>query len=299
MLNSTRDLIGYGQKKPRFRWPNGAGLAINIVINYESGAERCILHGDKESENYLADIPECSSFHNRRHLSAESIFEYGSRCGIWRLHRIIDQFELPATVFACGLALQLNPGYANYLKRSIHEVAGHGYKWIDYSNISIDQERQYIQKTISIIETMTNKSVLGWYTGRKSGATQKLLTEVPLIYNSDSYADDLPFWKIIEEKRQLVIPYTLVTNDFRYSCSPGFSCAHDFYLELKYAFDLQYAEANESPQLLTIALHDRLSGRPSRAHALLKFLKDISHKKDIWIATRAEIANFYYQSLVT
>jgi allantoinase len=298
MLNSTRDFIGYGQNQPRFRWPNGAGLAINIVINYESGAERCILDGDETSENYLVDIPECSSFKNRRNLSAESIFEYGSRCGIWRLHRIIDQFEFPVTIFACGQALQSNPEYASYLKKSIHEVAGHGYKWIDYSNISIDRERQHIQKTIGIIEEMTNKAVLGWYTGRKSGATQDLLSEMPLIYHSDSYADDLPFWQVIKKKRKLVIPYTLVTNDFRYSCSPGFSCAQDFYLELKAAFDLQYAEAREYPQLLTIALHDRLSGRPSRAHALLKFLNDIIHKKDIWIATRAEIAKFYYQSLL-
>ena len=296
-MHSTRDFIGYGQHRPTFRWPNGAGLAINIVINYETGAERCVLDGDQESENYLIDIPSCLSRSGERHLSAESVFEYGSRCGIWRLHRIVDQLQIPVTVFACGRALQANPEYAAYLHQSNHEVAGHGYQWIDYNQVPIDMERQHIQQTINVIEQMTGKSVFGWYTGRRSAMTHELIAETKLCYHSDSYADDLPFWQTVKQKQQLVIPYTLITNDFRYCTAPGFSCAQDFYLELKAAFDVQYAESKQHPQLLTVALHDRLSGQPSRANALLRFLNDIKNKKDIWITTRADIATFYSESL--
>ena len=296
-MSTSRDFIGYGQHRPNFKWPQGSGLAINFVINYETGAERSPADGDNESEGYLNDIPGSASLSKKRHLSAESNFEYGSRCGIWRLHRLFDAFNLPVTVFACGRALVANPEYASYLKESQHEVAGHGYQWIDYNNVPVEIERQHIKQTINIIEDMTQKQVFGWYTGRKSASTLELIAETDLIYQSDSYADDLPYWISLSQKPQLIIPYTLVTNDFRYGTSPGFCCNQDFFLELKAAFDFQYAESQDHPQLLTIGLHGRFSGRPSRAHAIKCFLEYIAEKDNIWTPTRALIAEFYHREM--
>lgn len=295
-MQPSRDLIGYGHRGAHFDWPNGSRFAINFVINYETGAERSPIDGDSESESYLTDIPGCSSRQGQRHLSVESMFEYGSRCGIWRLHRLFDSFELPVTVFACGRALAANPEYAAYLKDSPHEVAGHGYQWIDYASVPSEVECEHMKKTIAIIKDLTAKTVYGWYTGRRSEVTNELVSDAGLQYQSDSYADDLPYWITVKNQPQLVIPYTLVTNDFRYATAPGFSCSNDFYLELIAAFDRQYAEAQQSPQLLTIGLHDRLSGRPSRAEAIHRFLQYIIDKPNVWITTRASIADFFQQS---
>ena len=289
-----RDLIGYGEKGVALQWPNAARIAINFVLNYESGAERSPADGDDQSESYLTDLPGCTSRQGERHLSVESMFEYGSRCGIWRLHRIFDQHQVPITVFACGRALQRNLDYAKYLQDSQHEVAGHAYRWIDYHNIPIDVERQHIIQTLQLIKELTGKPASGWYTGRKSAVTQQLVAEHHLLYQSDTYADDLPYWLNFNGNTQLMIPYTLVTNDCRYTTSPGIACSKDFYHELKAAFDFQYAEAGQRTQLLTIALHERISGRPSRAQAIRDFLQYVQDKPRVWITTRAEIARFWH-----
>lgn len=288
-----RDLVGYGQKKPDFCWPNGARIAINFVINFESGAEPCPLDGDAESEMYLSGLPAgAPRTSGERHLSSESLFEYGARCGVWRLHDLFDQYRMPVTVFACGRALARHEGYASYLKASKHEVAGHGYQWIDYRLVSYETEQQHIKKTLDVIEKMTGRRASGWYTGRRSEHTLSLLAEEDLLYLSDSYADDLPYWMTISQKQQLIIPYTLVTNDCRFATTPGFSCANDFFLEMKAAFDWCEYQLGKT-HLLTIGLHDRLSGHPSRATAIQQFLAYISKRSHVWVATRAQIADFW------
>ncbi len=296
MTNDIRDFIGYGQQGADFSWPNNAQLAINFVINYESGAELSFAEQDNESESYLTDIPGTIPTPGHRNLSVESTFEYGSRCGIWRLHRLFDHHKIPTTVFACGRALEHNPAYCQYLKNSPHEVAGHGYRWIHYKNLTKDIERQHIQNTIDIIQRETGKSVSGFYTGRKSKNTTELYRDFNLRYHSDSYADDLPYWSTTKKQPQLVIPYNLVTNDFRFATTPGFTASKQFYEELLSAFNFQYAEGKTRPQLLTIGLHERLSGRPSRTQALKLFLQMITDKPNLWICTRADIAEHWYNN---
>ncbi|MDF1654497.1 MAG: polysaccharide deacetylase family protein [Coxiellaceae bacterium] len=293
MKHNSRNFIGYGQQGANFKWLHGARLAINFIINYEAGAEQSPAHGDACSESYLTDIPSCVASEGERHLSSESIFEYESRCGIWRLHELFEQYQVPLTIFACGRALECNQPYCDYLRDSQHEVAGHGYRWINYHNVPLEMEREHIQKTIAIIEKQTAKKVYGYYTGRKSNNTISLYKDFNLLYHSDSYADDLPYRQADDKQTPLVIPYNLVTNDCRYATTPGFACAEQFYAELKSAFDFQYQQGKTKPQLLTIGLHPRFSGRPSRAQALKKFVDLISAQPDIWICTRADIARYF------
>lgn len=292
---AARDLIGYGEKPPIVHWPKHARLAINFILNYEEGAEMNVLNGDLQSENYLVDIPQVTSLVGQRHLSAESMFEYGSRVGIWRLLELFTEYKISLTIFAVGLALERNMPLARNLQLSTHEIAGHGYRWINYRDIAKNEEQIHIDKTMAILHKITGKNITGWYTGRCSQNTRELIVAAGLTYDSDSYADDLPYWVIVANKPHLIIPYSLETNDFRFSTCPGWNSCEDYYQNLKAAFDCLYREGKQHPKLLTIGIHPRLSGRPGRCEALRRFIEYIDKFNDIWICRREEIATFWYQ----
>lgn len=291
-----RDLIGYSRDSPQVVWPLNARLALNFVLNYEEGSESNVLDGDDHSECYLTDLPGVIALQGQRHLSVESLFEYGSRAGIWRLLRLFDEHNIPLTIFATGLALERNPQLGEILKHSNHEIAGHGYRWIDYRNISASLEREHIQKTIEIVQTLSSKKMMGWYTGRRSIHTRQLIVEAGLKYDSDSYADDLPYWVQVSNQTHLVIPYQLDTNDARYAISPGWNTGEDFFQYLKASFEYLYLEGLHSPKMMTIGIHARLSGRPGRCEALYRFIKFIKKFDDVWICRREDIANHWITS---
>lgn len=282
-----RNFIGYGQNLPRFNWPNMEKVAINFVINYEEGAELSPVNDDENHEVLGGEFPLSQHKAGVRHYSMESLYEYGARRGVWKLLKVFDDSGIATTFFACGHALSLNPPLCEYLSTSQHEIAGHGWRWFNYAFVSKEVEREHIKKTIHSIHRLTGKEVKGWYTGRKSENTRNLLFELDgIVYDSDSYADDLPFF--YPNSNHLIIPYNLDCNDFRYTTSPGFSSSEDFYLHLKNAFD--YCYASHHPELLTIGLHPRISGRASRMRAITKFLEYISQYKDLWFCTRHDLA---------
>lgn len=293
-MTEQRDLIGYGQHPPHPKWPDDARIALNFVINYEEGAERTPLLGDSHSETYGGEFPLSPKPEGMRNLSMESLFEYGSRAGIWRLFRLFEQHQMPVTVFATGLALKLNPAVGEYCAKHGHEIAGHGWRWIDYANMPVDEERQHIQQTVDIIRATTGSPPVGWYTGRRSANTRPLLLEVGgFLYDSESYADDLPYTITMNNKDHLIIPYTLDCNDFRYTTTPGFSHSNDFFTHLKDSFDFLYDEAKISPKMMTVGLHPRISGRPARAAALNRFLDYAQSFEKVWICRRDEIARHW------
>jgi len=283
-----RDLMGYGPKPPSIEWPNQAKVAINFVINYEEGAELSPVNGDAVAETYGSDFPFNIKPPGQRNYSIESFYEYGSRVGIWRLIRLFDQHKTPLTFFITGYALILNPPFAKYLESASHEIAGHGWRWINYANEAKESERQDILRTIDTIEQLTGTRPKGWYTGRRSPHTRELLLEIGgFLYDSDSYADELPF-KI---NNHLIIPYSLTCNDFRFTTSPGFNTSNDFYLQLKNTFDFLYHENRLS--IMTVGLHPRLSGQPSHSQALNEFLNYLSAFNKIWITRRIDIASYW------
>lgn len=291
-----RDLIGYGRQLPKIVWPRNAKIAVNFALNYEEGSERIILDGDSRSEEYLSDWPNLKSVPGGRSLSSESLFEYGSRTGIWRLLSLFEYANIPLTVFTTGLALERNLDLAEALKQGPHEVAGHGYRWIDYSDLDEKNEREHIEKTLSAIRTLTRKEVYGWYTGRRSPNTRKLIVEAGIHYDSDSYSDDLPYWIQVSNNRHLIIPYALDTNDARYSTSPGWNTGDDFFRYLKDAFDYLYQEEEGFPKMMTVGIHSRLSGRPGRAGAIKRFAEYIKQFQRVWICRRKDIAEHWYQN---
>lgn len=286
-----RDFIGYGNHLPVVNWPKQGRLALNFVLNYEEGAERNIADGDDQAEDYLIDWPKFTAQKNERHLSSESLFEYGSRAGVWRLLSLFDDYKAPLTLFATGLALQRNPDLAENLKKSPHEIAGHGYRWINYSQMPEEIEREHIEKTLLAIRNLTEKTVSGWYTGRTSSNTRKLIIEAGLLYDSDSYSDDLPYFI----NKHLIIPYALDTNDARYATSPGWDTGKDFFQYLKDSFDALYREGENFPKMMTVGLHARLSGRPGRTEGLRRFLDYVAPFNDVWICKREEIAKYWIQ----
>ncbi len=282
-----RDFIGYGERPPKGMWP--ARIAVNFVLNYEEGAEECVLDGDAQSEAFLVDLPGVTAI-TGRHLNAESLYEYGSRAGVWRILRLFDEYQIPITLFATGLALERNGELALKLKESRHEIAGHGYRWIDYHSVGEAIEREHILKTIGIVRNL-GKEMKGWYTGRISPNTRKLVVEAGLKYDSDSYADDLPYWVNVGERKHLIIPYSLDTNDFRYATSPGWCNGGNFLQYLKASFDCLYREGGK---MMSIGLHCRLSGRPGRIEALRGFIEYIKSFDEVWICRREEIADLWY-----
>ncbi|MCO5187444.1 MAG: allantoinase PuuE [Anaerolineae bacterium] len=290
---AERDLVGYGGQPPQPHWPNDARVAVQFVLNIEEGAEQTILNGDDQSESYLHELPGRPPRTGERDLSVESMYEYGSRAGVWRILALFRERRLPLTAFAVGRALELNPEIGRKLAADGHEIAGHGYRWIDYRHIAEDEERRHIQLTTETIERICGKRPVGWYTGRISANTRRLVHEAGgFLYTSDAYNDDLPYW-LPTSPPQLVIPYTLVNNDFRYLLPTGFASGADFFQLLKDAFDMLWLEGAERPKLMSVGLHGRISGHPARALALARFLDYVLHHDRVWICRREEIARHW------
>ena len=287
-----RDMIGYGRTPPDPKWPGGAKIAVQFVLNYEEGGENNILHGDPGSEAFLSEIVGAQSWPGARHWNMESIYEYGSRAGFWRLWRMFTERRVPVTVYGVATALARNPEAVAAMKEADWEIASHGLKWIEYGHMDEETEREHMREAVRIHEEVTGSRPLGWYTGRCSMQTQKLVMEEGgFVYDSDSYADDLPYWVEGPEGDHLVIPYTLDTNDMRYAAAQGFNSGDQFFAYVKDAFDTLFAEGGVgAPKMLNIGLHCRLIGRPGRAAALARFLDYVLSHDDVWLTRRIDIA---------
>lgn len=295
-MNKSRNLVGYGQKDFKIEWPNKAKIAVQFVLNYEEGGENCVLNGDKYSETFLSEIIGAKPIEGR-HMNMESIYEYGSRRGFWRIYKNFNDRKIPLTIFGVGLALEKNKEICLAIKESNFEIVSHGYKWIDYQFINEDIEKEHIIKSYEIIKSIFGEYPLGWYTGRTSPNTRRLVVEnTNVIYDSDSYSDDLPYWEKINDKKHLIIPYTLDNNDMRFATNQGFNSGEQFFQYLKDSFDCLYKEGETNPKMMSIGLHCRLIGRPGRIQSLLKFLDYIQQFKDVWICKRNEIAEHWYQN---
>ncbi|EKO3445733.1 allantoinase PuuE [Vibrio fluvialis] len=300
-ISNPRDYIGYGRDKvPDANWPGGAKIALQFVLNYEEGGENCVLHGDPHAETFLSEIAGAEPF-PARHMSMESLYEYGSRAGVWRILNEFKKRELPLTIFGIATALQRNPEVTQAFIEDGHEIVCHGLKWIHYQNMPIEQERQHMHQALDLIETLTGKRPIGWYTGRDSPNTRELVAEQDsLLYDSDYYGDDLPFWIQVPDKKHpgstrphLIVPYTLDTNDMRFSSPYGFSHGEEFFQYLKENFDCLYAEGAEKPKMMSVGLHCRVIGKPSRFMALKKFLDYVAQHEGVWVATREQIARHW------
>jgi allantoinase len=287
-----RDLVGYGPSPPDPQWPGGARIAVNLVLNYEEGGENTPLDGDPASEAYLHEVVGAAARVGRRDWNAESMFEYGSRAGFWRVHRIVTGHGVPLTVFAVGQALERNPQAARAMVDAGWEVASHGWRWIDYADMPEDEERAHLHRATETIERMCGVRPVGWYTGRGTEATRRLVVEHGgYLYDSDSYADELPYWVDVAGRPHLVVPYTLDANDFKFVQPNGFVTADDFVSYLVDSFDRLRAEGG---RMLSVGLHCRIVGRPGRADALDRFLRHVRGHDDAWVTTRAEIARHWH-----
>jgi putative urate catabolism protein len=292
-----RDLIGYGSRTPDPRWPGGARLALSLVLNYEEGGENCVLHGDPRSEVFLHEVVGLTPLQGQRNLTVESVYEYGSRAGFWRLMRMFAARGIKITVWAVGMALARHPEAARALAEAGHEVASHGWRWIDYQDMPIAEEREHMRKAIAAIEGACGQRPLGWYTGRNSPNTRDLVVEEGgFVYDSDAYNDDLPYWTTVRGKPHLVIPYTLDNNDMKYGGIAGFNSGDQFFSYLKDAFDVLYAEGASAPKMMSVGLHMRLVGRPGRAAALARFLDYVQQHDKVWICRRIDIARHWQQA---
>ena len=304
--NYPRDLIGYGCNPPHALWPGGARVALQFVLNYEEGSENCVLHGDRASETFLSEIIGAQAF-EMRHMSMESLYEYGSRAGLWRVLRLFEQRQLPLTIFGVSMALKRNPEAVAAFQELGHEIACHALRWISYQHIDEATERAHMAEAVQIIKDMTGAAPVGWYTGRDSPHTRKLVVEHGgFSYDADHYGDDLPFWQEVAitdaagnpaVKPHLVVPYTLDTNDMRFAAPQGFNSGTQFFDYLKDAFDVLYAEGDpqglNQPKMLSIGLHCRLVGRPGRAAALARFLDYVQAHDKVWITRRIDIAEHW------
>jgi putative urate catabolism protein len=290
-----RDLIGYSRTPPDPQWQNQARLAVQFVINYEEGGENCILHGDAASEAFLSESVGASPLLGVRNMNMESMYEYGSRSGFWRLHRLFTDRQIPVTVYGVAMALERNPEAVAAMLEADWEIASHGYRWIDYQYFGEDAEREHIQKAIAIHTRVTGSRPLGWYTGRISPNTRRLVVEAGgFLYDADSYADDLPYWVHDYGKPHLVIPYTLDVNDMRFGTYQGFNSGDQFFTYLKDSFDTLYAEGAIAPKMISIGLHCRLVGRPGRAAALARFLDYVQSHDRVWVCRRIDIARHWH-----
>lgn len=296
-----RDLIGYGRNPPHAQWPGNARIAVQFVLNYEEGGENATLHGDAGSEQFLSEMFNPPSFADR-HLSMEGIYEYGSRVGVWRLLREFEKRGLPLTVFGVSMALERHPELTAAFKELGHEIACHGWRWISYQNVDEATEREHMRVGMDIIKNLTGERPLGWYTGRDSPNTRRLVADYGgFEYDSDYYGDDLPFWMQVKKTDgsvvpQLVVPYTLDTNDMRFALPQGFSQGDDFFTYLRDSFDVLYAEGDDRPKMLSIGMHCRLLGRPGRILALQRFLDHIQKHERVWITRRIDIARHWKQT---
>ena len=302
-----RDLIGYGRTPPHPQWPGKARIALQFVLNYEEGAENSVLHGDAASETFLSEMIGAAAF-PARHLSMESIYEYGSRAGLWRLLRMFEERRLPLTVFGVSMALKRNPEAVAAFQELGHEIACHGLRWISYQDMDEATEREHMREAVQIIRELTGSAPQGWYTGRDSPNTRKLVVEHGgFRYDADYYGDDLPFWGKVAYtdaagmpavQPQLIVPYTLDTNDMRFAAMQGFNSGTQFFDYLKDAFDVLYAEGDPNglnqPKMLSVGLHCRLVGRPGRAAALARFLDYVQRHEQVWITRRIDIAEHWH-----
>ena len=291
-----RNLVGYGSKKLKIRWPGNARLALQIVLNYEEGAENCVLHGDKFSEIFLSEIIGAKSIKGR-HMNMESIYEYGSRRGFWRIHELFQEKKIPITIFGVGMALKKNMDVCNAIKKANYEIASHGWRWIDYQKVSKDVEKKHMKLAINSIKNIFGNRPLGWYTGRSSPNTRDLVMEEGgFLYSSDSYSDDLPYWEKKGKKKLLIIPYTLDNNDMRFATNQGFNTGDHFFNYLKDSFDVLYEEGKISPKMMSVGLHCRLIGRPGRIQSLKNFLEYVQKHKGVWICRRVDIAKHWIKN---
>ncbi|MFT5260517.1 MAG: allantoinase [Saprospiraceae bacterium] len=291
-MTYPRDMIGYGANPPTPQWPNKARVAVQFVINYEEGGENNILHGDKASEAFLSEIVGAAAYPDVRHANMESIYEYGSRAGFWRLHRMFTQRQIPVTVFGVAMAMQRNQGAVDAMLKADWEIASHGYRWIDYQFAEEGLELEHMRQAIDIHTQITGARPEGFYLGRSSPNTARLTAEHGgFTYTADSYADDLPYWNTDHAKPLLTVPYTLDANDMRFASPQGFNSGDQFFSYLKDSFDTLYEEGEDSPKMMSIGLHCRLVGRPGRAKSLAQFLDYILSKENTWLARRIDIAN--------
>jgi putative urate catabolism protein len=290
---SARDLIGYGSKIPQVRWPGDAHVAVNLVVNYEEGSEYSYAAGDAENETLLGD----SGYRfpaDRRDLAQESMYEYGSRVGVWRLLDLFRNRQIPITVFAVAMALDRNPLVADVALADGHEICSHGYRWINYQWVPEEVEREHLYKAIEIIRRITGERPLGWYTGRTSPNTRRLVAEEGgFLYDADDYSDDLPFWSRVVDRPHLIVPYSLDANDMRFATAQGFNSGDQFHAYLRDAFDVLYAEGETTPRMMSVGLHCRLVGRPGRIRALEKFIDYAQSHDRVWFCRRIDIARHW------
>jgi putative urate catabolism protein len=283
-------MVGYGPRPPKPKWPGGARVALNFVLNYEEGGENAILHGDTASEAFLSEIIGAQALEGVRHMSMESIYEYGSRAGVWRILDLFARYEMPLTVFGIAMAMERNPAAVEAFLKAGHEIASHGWRWINYQYAPIELEREHMRRAIEIHARLTGERPLGWYTGRTSPNTRRLVVENGgFVYHADDYNDDLPWYDTRHGKPQLVVPYTLDANDMRFATAQGFNSGDQFLAYLKDAFDVLYAEEG---RMMSVGLHCRLVGRPGRLKSLEQFLKHVRGKK-VWITRRIDIARHW------
>jgi putative urate catabolism protein len=292
-----RDMVGYGGEPPDPMWPGGARLAVSFVLNYEEGGEMSVLHGDDRSEVYLQEVPGLAPVIGARNLMVESLYEYGSRAGVWRVLGLFEERRVPLTVYAVGMALLRNPLAARAMVEAGCEIASHGWRWIDYQDVPEEVEREHIRLAVEAIERTCGVRPVGWYTGRIGPNTRRLVARHGgFLYDSDSYDDDLPYWAVVEGTPQLVIPYTLDNNDTKFVNLNGFDHGEAFYRYLRDAFDQLYEEGvRGSPKMMSVGLHCRLVGRPGRARALARFLDYVAGHDRVWVATREQIARHWHE----
>jgi putative urate catabolism protein len=289
-----RDLVGYGPVVPPVNWPGGARLALQFVLNYEEGGENCVLHGDSASEAFLSEIVGAQAWSGQRHMSMESIYEYGSRVGVWRLLDLFERKSIPITLFGVAMALERNPQVAEAVMKAGHEICSHGYRWIDYRDVPDEIEREHLHKAIEIIQRLTGERPLGWYTGRTSENTRRLVVEEGgFLYDADDYNDDLPFWTQVQGTDHLVVPYTLDANDMRFATPQGFNSGEQFLGYLRDAFDTLYEEGARTPRMMSVGLHCRLAGRPGRIRAVEQFIDHALSHEGVWFCRRIDIARHW------
>ena len=299
LSNYPRDMTGYGKESIHPNWPNNAKIAVQFVLNYEEGGENSILHGDDASETFLSEIIGAKAYQGARHMSMESLYEYGSRSGVWRILRLFEEFNIPITIFAVGLAIARNRQLADYLVDHNYDICAHGFRWIDYQFVEEEVEREHIKDCISILTEFLGKRPEGWYTGRNSPNTRKLIIEEGgFLYDSDAYDDDLPYWanEFDADSKHLIIPYTLDVNDMRFASPQGFNSGDQFFNYLKDSFDALYREGETSPKMMSVGMHARILGRPGRIIAMRKFLEYISTFDNVWLCSRREIADHWYKN---
>ncbi|MDR3518323.1 MAG: allantoinase PuuE [Azospirillaceae bacterium] len=289
-----RDLIGYGATPPQAKWPGGARLAVQFVLNYEEGGENCILHGDAASESFLSEMVAAQPLAGVRHMSMESLYEYGSRVGVWRLLRLFERKNIPLTIFAIAMAAERHPDVIRAMVDAGHEIASHGYRWINYQYVGEAVERDHMRRSVEILQQISGQPVQGWYQGRTSPNTRRLAAEFGgFLYDADAYDDDLPYWTQVEGRSHLIVPYTLDVNDMRFASPQGFNSGDQFFAYLRDSFDTLYQEGAEMPRMLSVGLHCRLVGRPGRIAALERFLDYARQHEAVWFCRRIEIARHW------